>query len=152
MYECVSNWPTISYFNRTLFEEDRYKNAVQDEMSAQLRYYIHNSLGYAVQYLIIYSGLLTVSMMAIFQISEGRRPIGNFVTLVMYWSSMMSPLHMITYQYRRISGATVDAERLLQLLQTFVTARYRILFALLTRPWQATMVRLLELAIVVITM
>ena len=123
MYECVSNWPTISYFNRTLFEEDRYKRAVQDEMSAQLRYYIHNSLGYAVQYLIIYSGLLTVSMMAIFQISEGRKPIGNFVTLVMYWSSMMSPLHMITYQYRRISGATVDAERLLQLLQTEPTVK-----------------------------
>jgi ABC-type transport system involved in Fe-S cluster assembly fused permease/ATPase subunit len=123
MYECVSNWPTISYFNRTTYEEDRYKGAVQDEMSAQLRYYIHNSLGYAVQYLIIYSGLLTVSMMAIFQISEGRKPIGNFVVLVMYWSSMMSPLHMITYQYRRISGATVDAERLLQLLQTVPTVK-----------------------------
>jgi ABC-type transport system involved in Fe-S cluster assembly fused permease/ATPase subunit len=125
MYECVSNWPTISYFNRVPYEENRYKQAVRDEMNAQLRYYILNSLGYAVQYLIIYSGLLTVSMMAIFQISEGRRPIGNFVTLVMYWSSMMQPLHMITYQYRRISGATVDAERLLQLLQTEPTVKQK---------------------------
>jgi ABC-type transport system involved in Fe-S cluster assembly fused permease/ATPase subunit len=123
MYECVSNWPTISYFNRTTYEEQRYGQAVKEEMNAQLRYYIMNSLGYAVQYLIIYGGLLTVSMMAIFQISEGRKPIGNFVTLVMYWSSMMSPLHMITYQYRRISGATVDAERLLQLLQTEPTVK-----------------------------
>ncbi|KIV99769.1 uncharacterized protein PV09_08575 [Verruconis gallopava] len=123
MYECVSNWPTISYFNRAKFEEESYGRAVQDEMSAQLVYYVLSSLGYAVQYLIVFGGLLTVSMMAIFQISEGRKPIGSFVTLVMYWSSLMSPLHMITYHYRLISSATVDAERLLQLLQTQPTVK-----------------------------
>ncbi|QDS75579.1 hypothetical protein FKW77_006058 [Venturia effusa] len=118
LYESVANWQSVSYFNRVPYEQVKYKGTVASAVSAQMSYYYTFWVGYASQSLVMTTGLLTASFLAMYQISTGQKPVGNFVTMVMYWSTMMQPLSSLAYSWRRISSTLVDAERLLQLIQS----------------------------------
>ena len=48
---------------------------------------------------------------------------GDFVTLLFYWEGVMWPLNRMSYSYRQVSSTLIDAERLLQLLQTKPTVK-----------------------------
>ena len=116
--ESISNWETVSYFNRNRYEEGRLVDHVTGHMDALLAYYLRVSLVQAVQSLIMTLGLLTVSFLAVHRISRGDAPVGSFITLITYWSSIMSPISTIVRSYRAVSNNLIDAERLLQLLKT----------------------------------
>ncbi|KAE9969959.1 hypothetical protein BLS_005139 [Venturia inaequalis] len=118
LYESVANWQSVSYFNRVPHEQVKYKGTVASAVSAQMSYLYTFWVGYAAQSLVMTVGLLTASFLAIYQITSGQKPVGNFVTMVMYWSVMMQPLSSLAYSWRRISSTLVDAERLLQLIQS----------------------------------
>ncbi|KAF2194175.1 hypothetical protein K469DRAFT_689218 [Zopfia rhizophila CBS 207.26] len=118
VYESVSNWQTVSYFNRNLFERDRYKDAVQTKITAEYGYRFRAWTGYAIQGLLIILGFAGACTLAISQIVSGKKPVGNLVTLMMYWEHMMSPLYTMAWSYRHIASTLIDAERLLQLLNT----------------------------------
>jgi ABC-type transport system involved in Fe-S cluster assembly fused permease/ATPase subunit len=118
VYESISNWQTVTYFNRGEYERDRYKNAVGTTISAQWRYYMRSYINHGSQSLLITLGYCGVLLIAIWEISDGGKPIGNFVTLITYWETMMSPLYTMAYSYRHLSSTLIDAERLLQLLST----------------------------------
>jgi ABC-type transport system involved in Fe-S cluster assembly fused permease/ATPase subunit len=125
LYESVSNWESVSYFNRVPHEQERYKGAIHSTLSAWMSYIVTFFFSYAAQSLVMTLGLLTASFLAIYQITSGQKPVGNFVTLVMYWSTMMSPLSHLADSWRQISATLVDAERLLQLLQVKPTVENR---------------------------
>jgi ABC-type transport system involved in Fe-S cluster assembly fused permease/ATPase subunit len=118
LYESIANWQSVSYFNRVSHEQVKYKGTVAGAVSAQMSYLVTFWVGYAAQSLVMTLGLLTASFLAIYQISSGQKPVGNFVTMVMYWSTMMQPLSSLAHSWRRISSTLVDAERLLQLIQS----------------------------------
>jgi ABC-type transport system involved in Fe-S cluster assembly fused permease/ATPase subunit len=118
IFESVSNWQTVSYFNRAQYEQERYQKKVDKTVQAQLTYFYAWSACYALQSLVMTLGLLTASFIAVYQISSGSKPVGNFVVFVMYWSTMMGPLNRLTYTWKQINTTLVDAERLLQLVQT----------------------------------
>ena len=118
VYESISNWQTVSYFNRAPYERHRYGKAVQTTIKAQLSYLFRSYTGHGVQSLLMTFGFAGCSVLAISQISTGRKPVGNFVTLIMYWDTMMNPLYTMADSYRQISSTLIDAERLLQLLNT----------------------------------
>jgi ABC-type multidrug transport system fused ATPase/permease subunit len=118
LYESVSNWQTVSYFNRIPHEEERYQKTVDETIEAQLTYFYAWSFCYAAQSIVMTLGLLTAAFIAIYQISSGSKPVGNFVTFVMYWGTMMGPLNRLTWTWKTINTTLVDAERLLQLVQT----------------------------------
>jgi ABC-type transport system involved in Fe-S cluster assembly fused permease/ATPase subunit len=118
LYESVSNWQTVSYFNRIPHEEERYQKTVDATIEAQLSYFYAWSFCYAAQSIVMTLGLLTAAFIAIYQISSGSKPVGNFVTFVMYWGTMMGPLNRLTWTWKHVNTTLVDAERLLQLVQT----------------------------------
>ncbi|TLD37394.1 putative ABC transporter [Venturia nashicola] len=118
LYESVANWQSVSYFNRVPYEQVKYKGTVASAFSAQMSYLYTFSVGYAAQSLVMTVGLLAASFLAIYQITSGQKPVGNFVTMVMYWGVMMQPLSSLASSWRRISSTLVDAERLLQLIQS----------------------------------
>ena len=118
IFESVSNWQTVAYFNRSPFERTRYGTAVKEAVDAQNSYYVTATLSWAGQSLIVSLGLITASFLAVYQVCFGNKPVGNFVTLVLIWGNLMYPLYTVANSYRRVSVALVDAERLLQLLQT----------------------------------
>jgi ABC-type transport system involved in Fe-S cluster assembly fused permease/ATPase subunit len=116
LYESVSNWITVFYFNQFKFEWKRYLEAVQGTIRAR-RIYKHTLyFGLVVQNLILTFGLLGSSALAIIEIEAGQKPVGNFITLVTYWTTMTAPLVVLAGAYSQFSASLVDAERLIRLL------------------------------------
>jgi ABC-type transport system involved in Fe-S cluster assembly fused permease/ATPase subunit len=118
VYELVPNWQTVSYFNRAPYERDRYSKAVQTKINARWAFIFRWYAGHASQALVMDVGFCACSLLAVWEISSGRKPIGNFVTFITYWGTMVRPLYTMANSYRHISSTLIDAERLLQLLTT----------------------------------
>ncbi|KAF2026558.1 P-loop containing nucleoside triphosphate hydrolase protein [Setomelanomma holmii] len=116
--EVVHNWQTVAYFNRLSFEHSRYASNIMSTIRAQYAYYFRSMGGHAMQDLITTFGFAGCCIFGMSQIVSGRKPVGNLVTLMMYWSTLTTPLYVLSYSYRMISSSLIDAERLLQLLNT----------------------------------
>ncbi|KAF2085032.1 ATP-binding cassette-type vacuolar membrane transporter-like protein Hmt1, partial [Saccharata proteae CBS 121410] len=118
MYESVSNWQTVAYFNRRKHEEERLDKAVKEHIDAYVRYNWSYNMIFAVQALVILFGLLVASFLAAYRIALNERTVGSFVTLVGYWSTLSSPLSRLANSYNRLASDLIDAERMLQLFNT----------------------------------
>jgi ABC-type transport system involved in Fe-S cluster assembly fused permease/ATPase subunit len=116
--ETVHNWQTVAYFNRELYETERYRTNIRTTIKAHYAYYFRSMGGHAAQDLLMTLGFTAACVFAISQIITGDKPVGNLITFIMYWGTMMSPLYVMSYSYRHISSSLIDAERLLQLLNT----------------------------------
>jgi ABC-type transport system involved in Fe-S cluster assembly fused permease/ATPase subunit len=116
--EVVHNWQTVAYFNRLSFEHSRYAENIMNTIRAQYAYYFRSMGGHAMQDLITTFGFAGCCIFGMTQIVSGRKRVGNLVTLMMYWNTLTSPLYVLSYSYRMISSSLIDAERLLQLLNT----------------------------------
>ncbi|KAH7069786.1 hypothetical protein BKA63DRAFT_88679 [Paraphoma chrysanthemicola] len=116
--EVVHNWQTVAYFNRLSFEHSRYASNIMNTIRAQYAYYFRSMGGHAAQDLITTFGFAGCCIFGMTQIVSGRKRVGNLVTLMMYWNTLTSPLYVLSYSYRMISSSLIDAERLLQLLNT----------------------------------
>lgn len=117
-YEAVGNWQTVSQHNRAEYEENRFASAIDELVSAEYRYYDLVNVVSAVLALIMILGHMSAIYLAAWRVAEGGKDIGSFVTLVTFWSQLVSPLQRLSYEYRTIAGNFVDAERLLVLIQT----------------------------------
>jgi ABC-type transport system involved in Fe-S cluster assembly fused permease/ATPase subunit len=116
--ETVHNWQTVAYFNRLAFEYSRYAANILSTISAQYAYYFRSMGGHATQDLVTTFGFAGCCVFGMSQIVSGRKRVGNLVTLIMYWQTLTQPLYVLSYSYRHISSSLIDAERLLQLLNT----------------------------------
>jgi ABC-type transport system involved in Fe-S cluster assembly fused permease/ATPase subunit len=116
--ETVHNWQTVAYFNRLAFEYSRYAANILNTISAQYAYYFRSMGGHATQDLVTTFGFAGCCVFGMTQIVSGRKRVGNLVTLIMYWQTLTQPLYVLSYSYRHISSSLIDAERLLQLLNT----------------------------------
>ncbi|KAE8831440.1 hypothetical protein HRS9122_09030 [Pyrenophora teres f. teres] len=116
--ETVHNWQTVAYFNRLAFEHKRYAENIINTISAQYQYYFRSMGGHAAQDLLTTFGFAGACVFGMTSIVTGRKPVGNLVTLIMYWHTMTSPLYVLSYSFRHISSSLIDAERLLQMLNT----------------------------------
>ncbi|KAF1976945.1 hypothetical protein BU23DRAFT_578409 [Bimuria novae-zelandiae CBS 107.79] len=123
--ETVHNWQTVAYFNRAPYETERYRANIRNTIMAHYAYYFRSVGGHAAQDLLMTFGYSACCIFAIHQIIYGGKPVGNLIVFIMYWSTMMSPLYMMSYSYRHISSSLIDAERLLQLLNTKPTVSDR---------------------------
>lgn len=116
--ETVHNWQTVAYFNRLAFEHQRYAANIISTINAQYAYYFRSMGGHAAQDMLTTFGFAACCIFGISQIVTGQKPVGNLVTLIVYWHTMTQPLYVLSYSYRHISSSLIDAERLLQLLNT----------------------------------
>ncbi|KAF2675836.1 ATP-binding cassette-type vacuolar membrane transporter-like protein Hmt1, partial [Lentithecium fluviatile CBS 122367] len=116
--ETVHNWQTVAYFNRAPYEQERYRTNIRNTIRAHYSYYFRSMGGHAAQDLLMTLGFTAACVFAISRIITGEKPVGNLITFIMYWGTMMSPLYVMSYSYRHISSSLIDAERLLQLLNT----------------------------------
>ncbi|KAL1650367.1 hypothetical protein SLS58_001184 [Diplodia intermedia] len=118
MYESVSNWQTVAYFNRGAYEQTRLNDAVHEHSDSFVKYSFTYNLIFATQALITSTGLLAASLIAAYRISQGTASVGSFVTLVQYWGTLSYPLSNLAHSYSRLSSDLIDAERMLQLFLT----------------------------------
>jgi ABC-type transport system involved in Fe-S cluster assembly fused permease/ATPase subunit len=116
--ETVHNWQTVAYFNRLIYEHERYGANIMNTIQAQYAYYFRSMGGHAAQDMLTTFGFAACCVFGMTQIVAGRKQVGDLVTLIMYWHTMTSPLYVLSYSYRHISSSLIDAERLLQMLKT----------------------------------
>ncbi len=118
MTESSLNWTTVSYFNRIGYEQNRYKDAVKLSQSKLIRYRALSFIVSGLRALTLHTGLMVGAMLAAYQISKGDRSVGDFVVLITYWAQLSVPLSFFANGFSRIAKSLVDAEKLLELLQT----------------------------------
>jgi ABC-type transport system involved in Fe-S cluster assembly fused permease/ATPase subunit len=116
--ESITNWQTVSHFNRAEYECDRYNKSLDDFNSTERSYFLVYILGGGAQSLIMVSGRLAAAGLGIYRVSQGAVPVGSFITLITYWGVIESPLAQMSFSIRRITQMLTDSERLLQLFQT----------------------------------
>lgn len=116
--EAINNWQTVSHFNRAQYERKRYDDSVDELNASEFGYYYAHYFGSGLQSLLMLLGRLAATFLAIYQVSQGDVPLGNFVTLTAYWGSIQSPLVRVSWSVRRVTIMLTDSERLLQLLTT----------------------------------
>lgn len=114
----ISGWSTVSSFNQVRYEEDRYSSAIQDRIAKQKVVWIGYMTAHAFQYLVLLAGLLAGLFLAVYQVTHGMIRPGAFLTLLTYWSQLMSPLNFFAGLGRSISRNLLQAERLLDIMQT----------------------------------
>ncbi|KAL9598068.1 MAG: hypothetical protein Q9179_004045 [Wetmoreana sp. 5 TL-2023] len=117
MYDTVGSWATVSYFNRIFYEEDRYEKSRTLYIAAYQLYYIAGYLYHSISACTVDLGLWGALLLAAYQVSHGDRTVGDFVTLITYWSLFAGPLYSFGYLHKIILRSLVDAEQLLSLLQ-----------------------------------
>ncbi|KAI5788411.1 hypothetical protein EDC01DRAFT_631350 [Geopyxis carbonaria] len=118
MVETVSSWTTVSYFNRVPYEQNRYHEAIRKYQGAEWRWQIGISMINVVQSLIFTVGLLAASFLAVYEVTQGKAPVGSFVSLLSYWAQLSRPLMFFANLFRRIQNQMLDTERMLELFLT----------------------------------
>jgi len=116
--ESLSNWLTVSHFNRGDYECERYAKTLDNVNKATWNSSVIWTVGYGIEALVLLIGSFAAAFLAAYRVSQGSVPVGNFVTLLTYWESIQSPMHMFNYSIRRGQQMLIDAERLLELLRT----------------------------------
>lgn len=122
-WETLSGWITVSYFNQQTYEEGRYSGVIKDHLKADLNYNILAMLIGSMQNGVYTIGLLIASTLAIYQVLYGDKDVGAFVILLTYWASLFAPLDFFSRFHRRLQSMMLDAEKLLDLIQTDPTVK-----------------------------
>lgn len=117
LYDSVTNWSTVAFFNRRKFEQDRYGRTVRNSVMAERSFYDGIDYGTAIQTFILDAGLVVAASLAASRVASGTAPISSFVFLVVYWTSIREPMSMISWTFHETSKHLINAEWLFQLLQ-----------------------------------
>ncbi|KAL5615563.1 hypothetical protein BROUX41_005606 [Berkeleyomyces rouxiae] len=116
--DSVEGWPTVVSFNQTRYESKRYSASLLNLFEQMKGYNFHWFGTRALQSLSLLTGLLAGCCLAVVRIQNGQATPGQFAMLLMYWNQLSTPLMNLTYIGKQISGVMIDAERVLDLLNT----------------------------------
>ncbi|KAI9724419.1 MAG: hypothetical protein M1812_000487 [Candelaria pacifica] len=117
MYDSVGSWQTVSYFNRVAYEEDRYSEAVVAHLGARRYYWSASIIMGGIQSTVMQVGKLAACFLAVYQVRQGSKSVGAFITLLTYWGELSGPLAFFASAQRKLMNDLLDAEGLLELLQ-----------------------------------
>ncbi|KAK2055598.1 ABC transporter [Colletotrichum caudatum] len=118
MHQAIQGWQTVSYFNMFGFEKRRFGQAVDAQLAAGRRYAVGDSLIHAFLGMTLPLAFFVLASLVLYEISQGRASAGDFVLLLSYWDFLVYPIQTLSYYYRHVMRNLVNAERLLDLLQT----------------------------------
>ncbi|OBR04201.1 ABC transporter [Colletotrichum higginsianum IMI 349063] len=118
MHQAVQGWQTVSYFNMFGFEKRRFGQAVNTRLAASTKFSVGDAFIQALLEMMIPSTFFALASLVFYEISHGRASAGDFVLLLSYWEYLIWPLKQLSHNCRYLMTDLVDAERLLDLLQT----------------------------------
>lgn len=138
LYDTVGSWISVAYFNNFGHEENRYLEAITKLFNTTRElnfiFYIGNLCKESVME-IGYSG---ACLLAAYQVFKGNLGVGAFVVLLNYWArftgiyfhlvvefwlTLTGPLNYFGYLQRSVQQNFVEAEQLLELLETEPTVK-----------------------------
>lgn len=116
-------WTTASAFNQLGYEDNRHANAVTNRWSREKQYIMRWNFSVALQSAVLTFGLAASAFFAVYRIRIGKATPGQFAMLLMYWSQLCAPLNFFARLGKSISDDFVEAERLLEIMQTKPTVQ-----------------------------
>ncbi|KAK7428114.1 hypothetical protein QQZ08_005353 [Neonectria magnoliae] len=118
MHQAVQGWQTVVYFNMFGFESHRFGKAVESQLAANRNWSKRDAYAGAILEAMAPLTFFTLACLILYEISEGRASAGDFVFFIGYWEYLIYPLKYLSHNYRYLMSDLIDAERLLNLLQT----------------------------------
>lgn len=123
LYETISHWPIVSYFNRRGYEKARLSGVLRGIAEADLRSNDNYIYLYGAQEFCEQVGKIGVILLAAHRAAQGLAPIGTLIAVESYWETITMPLYVMGHSYRQLSTDLIDAERLLRLFKSTPTVQ-----------------------------
>lgn len=113
--DALLNYETVKTFGSEARTVDRYQDAMADYVRAGVRANASLAMLNAVQALVLNLGLALMTVMAGFEVVEGRMRIGDVTMAILLLIGIYGPLNMLGFNYREIRQAFIDMEQMVQL-------------------------------------
>ncbi|KIW09940.1 hypothetical protein PV08_11716 [Exophiala spinifera] len=123
LYETISHWSVVSYFNRRGYEKARLSGVLKGIAEADLRSNDHYIYLYGAQEFCEQVGKIAIVLLAAHRAAQGLASIGTLIAVESYWDTITMPLYVMGHSYRQLSTDLIDAERLLQLFKLTPTVQ-----------------------------
>lgn len=118
MHRAIQGWQTVAFFNRFFFEKCRFSQSVDAQLAANKRWSRCDAYIEAILAFLIPTAFFSLCCLVLYDVSHGSASAGDFVFFTQYWETLIWPVIFLSDNYRWLMGDLVDAERLLDLLQT----------------------------------
>lgn len=118
MYQAVQGWQTVACFNKFNDEERDFSAAVESLLEASEIWNKRGAYTTALSAAIICVSFFALASLVLYGIPQRRSSAGDFIFFASYWRNLTYPLELLSHHYCYFSTDLVDAERLLNLLQT----------------------------------
>ena len=115
--DSLLNFETVKYFNNEEYESQRYDQALETYEKFSVKSAISLTLLNAGQAIIISIGIITMMVLAAYQIQDGTMSIGDFIIVNTYLIQLAIPLNFIGFVYWQIKQSLVDMENMFTLLK-----------------------------------
>ncbi|KAK3375080.1 hypothetical protein B0H63DRAFT_265990 [Podospora didyma] len=115
--DSITSYETVKYFNAEKFEFDRYRNAIMTFQVAEAKVTWGINHMNMCQSMVFMCGMLVAMMTCAFEVSQGRRSVGDFILLITYLQQLQGPLNFFGTFYRTVQQAMISGERLLELFK-----------------------------------
>ncbi|KAH8600493.1 putative heavy metal tolerance protein [Bisporella sp. PMI_857] len=115
--DSLTSYETVKYFNAEVYEFARYRAAVTAFQAMEYKVTISLNILNITQNMVFMTGLLLTSFLMAFQVTIGKREVGDFVALLTYMAQLQAPLNFFGTFYRTIQNSMISGERLLELFR-----------------------------------
>jgi len=113
--DALMNYETLKAFGAEGRLVDSYGHAMAQYVDASAKANGSLNLLNGAQSLILNVGLAALTVMAGFEVAEGRLQVGDITMAVLLLSSLYAPLGMLGFQYREIRQGLIDMEQMVSL-------------------------------------
>jgi len=114
--DSLLNYETVKYFGAEAREAQRYDRSMERYERNSVSSYVSLSVLNSGQGFIFSLGLMTVMILCIMGIREGRNTIGDFVLVNAMMIQLYQPLNFMGMVYREIKQAVIDIEMMFTIL------------------------------------
>ena len=114
--DSLLNFETVKYFNNEEYESIQYDKALEVYESYAVKSAISLTLLNAGQAIIISLGMITMMVLAAYQIRAETMSIGDFIVVNTYLIQLAIPLNFIGFVYWQIKQSLIDMENMFKLL------------------------------------
>ncbi|MCJ1470506.1 hypothetical protein MMC07_009152 [Pseudocyphellaria aurata] len=123
LYDSVGSWISVTYFNNWRYEQKRYLDAMTKSLASTRAMTLLMYMGSICKSFVLEIGYSAACALAGYQVFKGERAVGDFVMLLNYWSRFTGPLGFFGYIQRNLQQNFVEAEQMLELLETEPTVK-----------------------------
>ncbi|WP_374654825.1 ABC transporter ATP-binding protein/permease [Phenylobacterium sp.] len=113
--DALLNYETVKTFGTEERTVGRYEDAMADYVRASVRSNSSLAMLNAVQALVLNLGLALMTVMAGYEVLNGRMRIGDVTMAILLLIGIYGPLNMLGFNYREIRQAFIDMEQMVQL-------------------------------------